>query len=174
MHVIGIDAGGSKTVCQVGEPDGRIIRETRGPGANLQSAGELEVEKVLHDVMTEALAGLDAPPAAICVGMAGVDRPNDARVMRAMLTRLCRGSRTLVVNDALHGPEAGPPGPPGHPRPARPGEGCVRRRPAGAGGGRSASVREGVRLGRAAISAGMRRAPAAGATHSAMKDRDSG
>ena len=110
---MGIDAGGSKTVCQVGEPDGRIVREARGAGANLQSAGELEVEKVLHDVMTEALEGLDGSPAAVCVGMAGVDRPNDARLMRSMLSRLCRGSRALVVNDALIALEAGAPDSPG-------------------------------------------------------------
>ena len=110
MFVVGIDAGGSKTVCQVGEPNGRLLREARGPGANLQSAGELQVEIVLHDVMTEALAGIEQAPAAVCVGMAGVDRPNDARLLRGMLSRLCRGSRTLVVNDALIALEAGAPG----------------------------------------------------------------
>ena len=92
MYVVGIDAGGSKTVCQVGAPDGRVLREARGAGANLQSDGELQVEKVLHGVMTEALAGLDLAPAAVCVGIAGVDRPGDGRVMRQMLSRLCRGS----------------------------------------------------------------------------------
>lgn len=63
--------------------------------------------------MTEALAGIAESPAAVCVGIAGVDRPNDARVMRDMLSRLCRGSRTLVVNDALIALEAGAPGLPG-------------------------------------------------------------
>jgi len=113
VYVVGIDAGGSKTVCQVGTADGRIVRESRGAGANLQSAGELEVEKVLHDVMTEALEGIAEAPAAVCVGMAGVDRPNDARLMRSMLSRLCRGSHSLVVNDALIALEAGAPNSPG-------------------------------------------------------------
>lgn len=113
MYVVGIDAGGSKTVCQVGDADGRVLREARGPGANLQSAGELQVEKVLHDVMNDALEGIAETPAAICVGMAGVDRPNDARLMRAMLSRLCRGSRALIANDALIALEAGAPGQPG-------------------------------------------------------------
>lgn len=110
MHVVGIDAGGSKTVCQLGDGEGRLLREARGPGANLQSAGELEVEKVLHDVLTETLAAIDDTPAALCLGMAGVDRPHDARVLRGILARLCRGSRTLVVNDALVALEAGAPG----------------------------------------------------------------
>lgn len=110
MYVIGIDAGGSKTVCQLGDEAGRVLRESRGPGANLQSAGELAVEKVLHDVICEVLQEAPEPPAAICIGMAGVDRPGDADVIQGILRRLCRGSRLLVVNDALVALEAGAPG----------------------------------------------------------------
>ncbi|TAK12051.1 MAG: hypothetical protein EPO35_11745 [Acidobacteria bacterium] len=112
-HVIGIDAGGSKTVCQLGDQDGNVLRESRGPGANLQSAGELEVEKVLHDVLSEVLMEAPQPPLAICLGMAGVDRPTDAQVVQGILKRLCRGTRALVVNDALVALEAGAPGQPG-------------------------------------------------------------
>lgn len=115
VHVVGIDAGGSKTVCQLGDSDGRVIAESRGPGANLQSAGELQVEIVLHDVLSEALAAvpLHAPPRALCLGMAGVDRPDDAAIVSRILRRLCRGTETLVVNDALVALEAGAPGAPG-------------------------------------------------------------
>lgn len=113
MHVIGIDAGGSKTVCQLGDENGNVLRESRGPGANLQSAGELEVEKVLHDVLSEVLMDEPNPPAAICLGMAGVDRPNDAQIVKGILRRICRGTRTLVINDALVALEAGAPGQPG-------------------------------------------------------------
>jgi N-acetylglucosamine kinase-like BadF-type ATPase len=113
IGVIGIDAGGSKTVCQLGDAEGHVLRESRGPGANLQSAGELEVEKVLHDVLSEVLADVAQPPAAICLGMAGVDRPADGKIVQGILRRLCRGSQTLVVNDALVALEAGAPGQPG-------------------------------------------------------------
>ena len=37
FHVLGIDAGGTKTVCQLAGPDGTIISEARGAGANLQA-----------------------------------------------------------------------------------------------------------------------------------------
>jgi N-acetylglucosamine kinase-like BadF-type ATPase len=113
VHVIGIDAGGSKTVCQLGDADGNVLRESRGPGANLQSAGELEVEKVLHDVLSDVLTDVAHAPAAICLGMAGVDRPADGQIVQGILRRLCRGSKTLVVNDALVALEAGAPGQPG-------------------------------------------------------------
>ena len=111
--VVGIDAGGSKTVCQLGDADGNVLRESRGPGANLQSAGELEVEKVLHDVLSEVLTDIAHAPAAICLGMAGVDRPTDGQIVQGILRRICRGTKTLVVNDALVALEAGAPGQPG-------------------------------------------------------------
>src|SRR3954469_10429730 len=74
MHVLGIDAGGTKTVCLLADDRGLIVSEGRGPGANLQAAGELEVEKVLHQVMEMALGERTTRPAAVCLGIAGVDR----------------------------------------------------------------------------------------------------
>ena len=50
-HVLGIDAGGTKTVCLLADDQGRLVAEARRGGANLQAVGELEVEKVLHEVM---------------------------------------------------------------------------------------------------------------------------
>lgn len=101
MHVIGIDAGGTKTVCLLADDRGRVLAEARGGGANLQAAGELAVEKVLHGVMEEVLAERDLTPDAICLGIAGVDREDDAQAVRGIMRRIGFKSRTLVVNDAL-------------------------------------------------------------------------
>jgi N-acetylglucosamine kinase-like BadF-type ATPase len=101
MHVIGIDAGGTKTVCMLADENGRVLAEARGPGANLQAAGELEVEKVLHTVMSQAIADRAIVPDAIALGIAGVDRADDAAVIRAIMRRIGAHSRVLVVNDAL-------------------------------------------------------------------------
>lgn len=112
MHVLGIDAGGTKTVCLLADGDGRVLAEARGGGANLQAVGELQVEKVLHQVMEEAIGDRDVRPAAICLGIAGVDRPQDAEAVRGIMRRLGFKTRTLVVNDALvaltAGAEEGP------------------------------------------------------------------
>ena len=113
MHVLGIDAGGTKTVCQLADEHGEVLAEARRGGANLQAAGELEVEKTLHDVMEEALGDSDIRPAAICLGIAGVDRPDDARVMEQIMRRIGYKARVLIVNDALVALEAGAPGQPG-------------------------------------------------------------
>jgi N-acetylglucosamine kinase-like BadF-type ATPase len=101
MHVLGIDAGGTKTVCFLADERGRILAEARGGGANLQAAGELEVEKVLHQVMDDALGDRDIRPAAICLGIAGVDREDDAEAVHGIMRRIGFKTRSLVVNDAL-------------------------------------------------------------------------
>jgi N-acetylglucosamine kinase-like BadF-type ATPase len=101
MHVLGIDAGGTKTVCLLADARGAVLADARGPGANLHAAGELAVEKVLHEVMEEAIGDREVVPAAICLGIAGVDRADDAQIVRAIMRRIGYKSRVLVVNDAL-------------------------------------------------------------------------
>ncbi len=113
MHVLGIDAGGTKTVCYLADEHGTIVAEARRGGANLQAVGELEVEKVLHDVMEEAIGSRGIVPAAICLGIAGVDRPGDSEIVRRLMKRIGYKARILVVNDALVALESGAPGKPG-------------------------------------------------------------
>ncbi len=113
VHVLGIDAGGTKTVCLLADQDGRVIAEARRGGANLQAVGELQVEKVLHEVMEEAIGDRDIVPAAICLGIAGVDRPDDSATVAAIMRRIGYKARILVVNDALVALEAGAPRQPG-------------------------------------------------------------
>jgi N-acetylglucosamine kinase-like BadF-type ATPase len=100
-HVLGIDAGGTKTVCLLADEQGTVVGEARGPGANLQSAGELEVEKTLHQVMRDAIGDRRIVPAAICLGIAGVDRPEDADEVTAVMRRIGATARIAVTNDAL-------------------------------------------------------------------------
>jgi len=101
MHVLGIDAGGTKTMCLLADEQGRVISEARGGGANLKTAGELGVEKVLHTLMEEAIGERQIVPSVVCLGMAGADREADARTVRAIMRRIGYKARTLVVNDAL-------------------------------------------------------------------------
>lgn len=98
--MLGIDAGGSKTVAWLADAEGRVVGEGRGSGANLHSAGELATEKTLFDVMHAALGDRPSMPEVVCLGMAGMDRPDDEAVVRGILRRLgCRGE-IVAVNDA--------------------------------------------------------------------------
>jgi N-acetylglucosamine kinase-like BadF-type ATPase len=101
MHVLGIDAGGTKTVCLLADEHGAIVAEARGPGANLHATGELGVEKVLHEVIEGAIAERGITPAAVCIGIAGVDRDDEAQTIRAIMRRIGYRSHAVVVNDAL-------------------------------------------------------------------------
>jgi N-acetylglucosamine kinase-like BadF-type ATPase len=101
MHVLGIDAGGTKTVCYLADGNGSILGEARTGGANLQTEGELNVEKTLHSVMDQALGEREREIDSICLGMAGVDREADGAVVRGIMRRIGARSRVVVVNDAL-------------------------------------------------------------------------
>ncbi len=101
MHVLGIDAGGTKTVGYLADESGRVLAEGRAGGANLQREGELGVEKTLHAVMDQALGERGLELAAIGLGMAGVDRERDGTVVRGIMRRIAARSRVVVVNDAL-------------------------------------------------------------------------
>jgi N-acetylglucosamine kinase-like BadF-type ATPase len=101
MYVLGIDAGGTKTVCYLANAKGDIVGEGRRGGANLQAHGELEVEKVLHAVIEDAIGDRAILPVAVCLGLAGVDRPDDDHIVRAIMRRLGYRANLLVVNDAF-------------------------------------------------------------------------
>lgn len=101
MHVLGIDAGGSKTVALLARLDGQVVAEERAGGANLRTHGELVVEKTLHGVIDQVLARQTERPVAVCLGIAGVDRDDDAATIRGLMRRLGFRDHTLIVNDAL-------------------------------------------------------------------------
>jgi N-acetylglucosamine kinase-like BadF-type ATPase len=52
-------------------------------------------------VIDGATDGRHPPLAAVCLGMAGVDRDDDARIIRGVMRRLGFRSNALIVNDAL-------------------------------------------------------------------------
>ena len=106
-YVVGIDAGGTKTVGLLADETGAVVAEARGSGANLQTDGELEVEKVFAEIM-ETLSG-HHPVAAVCLGIAGVDRPHDESVIRGILRRLGHRENARVVNDGAIALVAGAP-----------------------------------------------------------------
>jgi N-acetylglucosamine kinase-like BadF-type ATPase len=107
-YVVGIDAGGTKTVGLLADETGRVVAEARGVGANLATEGELHVEKVFDELL-ETLSA-QHPVSAVCLGIAGVDRPHDETVIRGILRRLGHRETARVVNDGAIALVAGAPG----------------------------------------------------------------
>lgn len=99
-HVLGIDAGGTKTRALLADETGRVVGGARGGGANLRTHGELEVEKVLHAVVEAAEAEAGVRADALAIGIAGADRPADHAVLREILRRIGFKNRAVVTNDA--------------------------------------------------------------------------
>src|SRR5262245_13762120 len=106
-YVLGIDAGGTKTVGLLADETGAVVSESRAGGANLATQGELQVEKVLHGVIESVVTR--EPVVAVCLGIAGVDRPSDEAVIRGILRRLGHRQAVRVVNDAVIALVAGAP-----------------------------------------------------------------
>ncbi|HUP25656.1 MAG TPA: BadF/BadG/BcrA/BcrD ATPase family protein [Thermoanaerobaculia bacterium] len=105
--VIGIDAGGTKTLALLADETGAVRARARRGGANLHLQGEEVVEQTLREVLAE-LAPEDGV-AALCVGMAGVDRPEERDAVEGMLRRLGVSAPVRVVNDATIALLAGAP-----------------------------------------------------------------
>lgn len=99
-HVLGIDAGGTKTRALLADEGGQIRGAASAGGANLRTQGELEVEKVLHAVAEEACAAAGARPDAVAVGVAGAGRAEDEDLLRAILRRIGYRDRVIVTIDA--------------------------------------------------------------------------
>src|SRR5262245_2403775 len=104
--VIGLDAGATKTVGLLVDDEGRLRAQARGVGANLQVQGEAQVWAVFRGMLGElAEAG---PAKALCVGIAGVDRPHDEASVREIRIRLGYPTHR-IVNDAVIALHAGSP-----------------------------------------------------------------
>lgn len=105
-YVIGIDAGGTKTVGLLADETGTVLRQARAGGANLRAHGELGVEKSLYQVID----ALDAPQVdALCLGIAGVALDADRDLVRDLLRRLGVKRAVRIVNDAVVALVAGAP-----------------------------------------------------------------
>jgi glucosamine kinase len=113
MRVLGLDAGGTKTVCYLSDERCAVLAEARGPGANLTAAGAQGVAKILAQVIGEVLRSRPGDVTSLCVGMAGVDRPHEAALIRSLILGIVSVSHMAIVNDALVALEAGAPGAPG-------------------------------------------------------------
>lgn len=112
-YVLGIDGGGTSTVCLLADGEGRILARADAPASNHRKADLREARDALaagvRAVMREAgNDGLDKTPrvAAVCAGLAGVDTHADAAQLKRLIAEVVRAERLLVLNDgeiALYG-----------------------------------------------------------------------
>lgn len=101
FYVLGLDGGGSRTVCAILDQEGREISRGQGGPSNHQSVGVDEATNAIADVLAVTIDAAGNPPlAAACWGMAGLDRPEDEYILKQMAERLLPHVRVEVVHDS--------------------------------------------------------------------------
>ena len=83
LYVLGLDGGGTKTLAQAMNAEGRPLFRVGGGALNLNSETPDRVRAVVRDILQQAGRQAGGPPAAVCIAAAGVSNPAAAQVLRA-------------------------------------------------------------------------------------------
>lgn len=100
---LGIDGGGSKTSCVIGDENSVLGAGTSG-GSNVIRVGEAQARESLGTVIRAACAEAKIIPAQIkktCVGIAGGARPEIANLVRRLLLELVGGEIEIVGDQVI-------------------------------------------------------------------------
>jgi N-acetylglucosamine kinase-like BadF-type ATPase len=101
---LGVDGGGTKTSCVALDATKTVLGTGRAGSTNRNSVGDAVARANLQEAITLALqdAACKAPTvAAICLGMAGVDRAGEQAVIAAWVAAVLPGVPASIYNDAL-------------------------------------------------------------------------
>ncbi|MFB3095119.1 MAG: N-acetylglucosamine kinase, partial [Candidatus Acidiferrales bacterium] len=99
---LGIDGGGSKTECVLGDASGAVLARALGAGANLRRTDATSLRQLLSDCFRElrrsaSLHALDCD--VVCAGFAGAGQPEPQQMARAVLAELLRPRWLYVLGD---------------------------------------------------------------------------
>ena len=89
-HYLGIDGGGTKTTCAVGDETRLIAAATGGP-SNIVRVGEAQTRESLHRAVHQACAASGITPQQLvrtCIGGSGAARPELAAIVRGILAEI--------------------------------------------------------------------------------------
>jgi N-acetylglucosamine kinase-like BadF-type ATPase len=95
---IGIDGGGSKTTCVVGDEVSVLATAVAGP-SNITRVGEVRARESLHEAIRQACAAAKIDPRQIhrgCVGVAGVGHGEIASAVGRMIAEVMTGEIEVV------------------------------------------------------------------------------
>jgi glucosamine kinase len=89
-YYLGIDGGGTKTTCTIGDDTQRLATATAGP-SNVVRVGEAQARASLQQAVRQVCAAVGIRPdqvARTCVGAAGASRPEIADAVRRALAEI--------------------------------------------------------------------------------------
>lgn len=104
---LGIDGGGSKTTCAVGDDNSVLASATTG-GSNIIRVGEAQARRTLHEAIRQAAREAGVEPAQIrraCIGTAGAGRWQISETVRRIIIEIVP-TEVQVVGDTVIALEA--------------------------------------------------------------------
>lgn len=110
--LIGVDGGATKTVALISDLHSRVLGRGVGGPSNYQVVGLQAAGDSMNQAIRAAFADANVeavPPRAACLGLSGVDRPDDYALIRAWADEQMPGTPTVIVNDAMLVMAAGTP-----------------------------------------------------------------
>lgn len=108
--LLGVDAGGTKTLAAVADADGRVLGMGRGGNGNYQSAGRAFAKLNIAQAIERALSAAGAAPADVVAagyGVAGADRDKDFEVIHQFLDEVSPTGAYVLCNDTTLALRAG-------------------------------------------------------------------
>ena len=102
--VIGVDGGGTKTLGAIARHDGVVLAQCEAGSTNHHSNPIETVRGNLGMIIEQLLSIAKATPSdvdIICLGMAGVDRPEDKPLIKGIIAGFLPDSRCEAVNDGV-------------------------------------------------------------------------
>lgn len=104
-YVLGIDGGGSKTVCVLMQDTGEVLGRGEAGSSNYQNIGIKatlqSIQSAIYAAKNEALNSIKyITIKAICLGLAGVGRATDIEIVKALVQDLQK-SKLLPITWAL-------------------------------------------------------------------------
>ena len=97
-YYLGIDGGGNKTKCVVGDESSLLATVTAGP-SNITRVGEARAREGLHQAVREACAAVEIAPRQVeraCIGVAGAGREEIAGTIRKIAAEIIPGEIEVV------------------------------------------------------------------------------
>ena len=89
-YFLGIDGGGTKTTCAVGDESNLLATATTGP-SNIVRVGEARTRESLQQAVRQACAAAGIAPAQVsrtCIGGSGAARPDLAEIVRGLASEI--------------------------------------------------------------------------------------
>ena len=113
-YYLGVDGGGSKTKCIVGDESAVLATSVSGP-SNIVRVGEARAREALHQVIRQTCGAAKIDPRQVkraCIGASGAGREAIANVVRKILAEVVAGEIEVVgdMQIALQAALAGGPG----------------------------------------------------------------